>query len=144
MLERNSEIIQLNYPWKLREAERLSRATQLTCIRTRSRTLDGTTYSLPQSLNCSLQIAKSVSSVTVRIFVTQWTAAHQASLAITNSQSLLKLMSIELVMPSKHLILCRPLFLPPSIFPVSGSYQMSRFFTSGGQSIGASASISVL
>ena len=48
---------------------------------------------------------------------TSWTAAHQASLSITNSQSLLKLMSMELVMPSNHLILCCPLFLPPSIFP---------------------------
>ena len=46
-----------------------------------------------------------------------WTAAHQASLSITNSQSLLKLMSIELVMPSNHLILCHPLLLPPSIIP---------------------------
>ena len=46
-----------------------------------------------------------------------WTAARQASLSITNSQSLLKLMSIESVMPSNHLILCHPLLLPPSIFP---------------------------
>ena len=53
----------------------------------------------------------------VRLFVTPWTAAHQASLSITNSWSLLKLMSIELVMPSNHLILCCPLLLPPSIFP---------------------------
>ena len=52
----------------------------------------------------------------VRLFVTPWTTAHQASLCITNSQSLLKLMSIELVMPSNHLILCHPLLLP-SIFP---------------------------
>ena len=49
--------------------------------------------------------------------MTPWTAAHQTSLSITNSWSLLKFMSIELVMPSNHLILCRPLFLPPSIFP---------------------------
>ena len=49
--------------------------------------------------------------------VTPWTAARQASLSITNSQSLLKLMSIESVMPSNHLILCHPLLLPPSIFP---------------------------
>ena len=49
--------------------------------------------------------------------MTPWTAAHQASLSITNSQSLLKLMSIELVMPSNHLILYHPLFLLPSIFP---------------------------
>ena len=49
--------------------------------------------------------------------MTPWTAAHQASLSITNSQSIFKLMSIELVMPSNHLILCFPLLLPPSIFP---------------------------
>ena len=49
--------------------------------------------------------------------MTPWAAAHQASLSITNSQSLLKLMSIELVMPSNHLMLCHPLLLPPSIFP---------------------------
>ena len=49
--------------------------------------------------------------------MTPWTAAHQASLFITNSQSLLKLMSIESVMLSNHLILCRPLLLLPSIFP---------------------------
>ena len=49
--------------------------------------------------------------------MTPWTAAHKASLSITNSQSLPKLMSIELVMPSNHLILFRPLLLPPSIFP---------------------------
>ena len=48
---------------------------------------------------------------------TPWTAAHQASLSITNSRSLLKLMSIESVMPSNHLILCHPLLLPPSVFP---------------------------
>ena len=53
----------------------------------------------------------------VQLFVTPWTAACQASLSITNSQSLLKLMSIESVMPSNHLILCHPLLLPPSIFP---------------------------
>ncbi|KAB0340971.1 hypothetical protein FD755_024560 [Muntiacus reevesi] len=50
-------------------------------------------------------------------FVTPWTAARQASLSITNSQNLLKLMSIESEMPSNHLILCCPLLLPPSIFP---------------------------
>ena len=53
----------------------------------------------------------------VRLFVTPWTAACQASLSITSSQSLLKLMSIESVMPSNHLILCHPLLLLPSIFP---------------------------
>ena len=53
----------------------------------------------------------------VQLFVTPWTAACQAFLSITNSQSLLKLVSIESVMPSNHLILCRPLLLLPSIFP---------------------------
>ena len=53
----------------------------------------------------------------VQLLVTPWTAACQASLSITSSQSLLKLMSIESVMPSNHLIFCRPLFLLPSIFP---------------------------
>ena len=53
----------------------------------------------------------------VRLFATPWTAAHQASLSITNSRSSLKLMSIESVMPSNHLTLCHPLLLPPSIFP---------------------------
>ena len=52
----------------------------------------------------------------VQLFVTPWTSAHQASLSITNSWSLLKLMSIEVVMPSNHLILCHPLLLLPSIF----------------------------
>ena len=53
----------------------------------------------------------------VRLFPTPWTATRQASLSITNSQSLLKLMSIEWMMPSNHLILCRPLLLPPSVCP---------------------------
>ena len=53
----------------------------------------------------------------VQLFATPWTAAHQASLSIINSQSLLKLMSIESVMPSNHLIFCCPLLLLPSIFP---------------------------
>ena len=58
----------------------------------------------------------------VRLFAIPWTAAHQASLSITNSWSLLKLMSIESVMPSNHLILCRPLLLLPSIFPSIGVF----------------------
>ena len=53
----------------------------------------------------------------IRLFATPWTAALQAFLSITNSQSLLKLMSIDSVILSNHLILCRPLILPPSIFP---------------------------
>ena len=63
-------------------------------------------------------ISESVQSLScVWLFVIPWIAACQASLFITNSWSLLKLMSIESVMPSNHLILCRPLLLPPSIFP---------------------------
>ena len=62
-------------------------------------------FSSVQSLSC------------VQLFVTPWTTARQASLSITNSRSLLRLMSIELVMPSNHLILCHPLLLLPSIFP---------------------------
>ena len=54
----------------------------------------------------------------VQLFATPWTAARQASLSIINPQSLLRLMSIESVMPSNHLILCRPLLLLPSIFPI--------------------------
>ena len=75
-------------------------------------------------VNClmlTFRITQSVQSVQslshVQLFVTPWTVAHQASLSITNSRSLLKLMSIESVMPSNHLILCRPLLLSPSIFP---------------------------
>ena len=64
----------------------------------------------------SLQFS-SVQFSGVRLFATPWTAACQASLSITNSQCFLKLMSIKLVMPSNHLILCRPLLLLPSIFP---------------------------
>ena len=79
----------------------------------------------------------------VRLFVTPWTAAPRVSLPITNSRSLPKPMSIELVMSSNHLILCHPLLLLPS-FPVSGSFQMSQLFASGGQSIGVSASTSDL
>ena len=79
----------------------------------------------------------------VRLFATPEIAACQAFLSITNSWSLLKFMSIQLVMSSNHLILCRPLLLPPSIFPASGSFPMSHFFPSGGQSIGTSASASV-
>ena len=73
-----------------------------------------------------------------------WTAAHQASLSITNSWSLLKLMSIESVMPStisSSVVPCCSCLQP---FPASGSFPVSQFFMSGGQSIGVSASASVL
>ena len=63
---------------------------------------------------CFVQAVQSLSCV--RLFATPWTAARQASLSITNSQSLIKLIPIELVMPSNHLIFCHPLLLLPSIF----------------------------
>ena len=64
------------------------------------------------------QVFSSIQSLScVRLFVTPCTAAHQASLSVTNSLSSLKLMFIKLMMPSNHLILCHPLLLPPSIFP---------------------------
>ena len=74
---------------------------------------------------------------------TPWITAHQASLSNTNSQSSLKLMSIEAVIPSSHLILCRPLLLLPTNLPASGSFPISQLFAWGGQSIGVSASASV-
>ena len=80
----------------------------------------------------------------VQLFATPWVAARQASLSITNSRSLLKLISIESVMPSSHLILCHPLLLLPSIPPSIRSFPMSQLFAWGGQSIGVSASASVL
>ena len=80
----------------------------------------------------------------VWLFATPWTAACQAPLSSTISQSFLKLISIESMMPSNHLILCCPLSSCPESFPSSGSFQLSQLFASGGQSIGASASSSVL
>ena len=65
----------------------------------------------------SVQSPVAQSCPTLRLFATPWTATHQVSLSITSSRSLLKLMSIGLVMPSNHFILCRPLLLLPSVFP---------------------------
>ena len=93
-------------------------------------------------LICNKFVIQSLSCV--QLFETPWTAACQASLSITNSQSLLKLMSIESVMPSNHLILCFPLLLCLQSVPASGSFPMSQCFTSGGQRIGASSSASAL
>ena len=79
----------------------------------------------------------------VRLFVTPWTAARQASLSVSNYLSLLKLKSIESVMPSNHLLPVIPFSCLQS-FPASGSFLMSQFFASGGQNIGVLASASVL
>ena len=80
----------------------------------------------------------------VQLFATPWTAAHQASLSIIMSWSLLKHMSIELVMPSNHLILCCPLLLPPSIFPSIRVFSDESVLRIRWQSIGVSALASVL
>ena len=79
-----------------------------------------------------------------QLFSTPWTAAHQPSLSFTISQTLLKLMSMESVMPSNHFVLCHPLSACLQSFPASGSFPMSQLFASDGQSIGTSASASVL
>ena len=80
----------------------------------------------------------------VWLFSTPWTAARQASLSITNSQSSLKLMSIESVMPSNPLILCSPFLLPPSIFPSIRVFSSESVLHIRWPSIGVSASASVL
>ena len=80
----------------------------------------------------------------VWLFATPWITACQASLSITNSWSSLKLTSIELVIPSSHLILCHPLFLLPPIPPCIRVFSSESIFTWGGQSIGVSASTSFL
>ena len=78
------------------------------------------------------------------LFANPWITAHQASLSITNSWSSLRLMSIESVMPSSHLILCHPLLLLPQSLPASESFPMSQLFAWGGLSTGVSASASFL
>ena len=90
-------------------------------------------YNKDHSYSVQFSLAQSLSHV--QLFATPWTAAHQASLTITNSQSLLRLVSIESVMPSNHLVLCCPLFLCLQSFPASGPFPMSELFTSGGQSM---------
>ena len=80
----------------------------------------------------------------VRLFATPWTTARQDSLSITSSRSPPKPMSIESVMPSNHLIFCRPFSSYPQSFPASGSFQMSQLLAWDGQRIGVSASTSVL
>ena len=91
---------------------------------------------------CPFSSVQSLSHV--RLFVTQWTAARQPSLSTINFQSLLKLMSIDSVMPSNRLILCCPFSFHPQSFLISGSFPISQFFASSSQSIEISASASVL
>ena len=89
-------------------------------------------FSSVQSLSC------------VQLFATPWIAARQVSLSIINSWSSLTLTSIESVMPSSHLILCRPLLLLPPTLPASPSFPMSQLFAWGGQSTGVWALASFL
>ena len=86
-----------------------------------------------------LAVVQSLSHV--QLFLAPWTAACQVPVSFTISQSFLKLMFIESVMPSNHLILCRPFSSCPQSFPASGSFPMSQLFASGSQSVGVSASV---
>ena len=95
-------------------------------------------------INIHLQFSSVQSLSRVRLFATPWIAARQAFLSITNSRSSLKLTSIESVMPSSHLILCRPLLLLPPIPPSIRVFSNSQLFAWGGRSIGVSALASVL
>ena len=94
-----------------------------------------------EDLNSQFSSVQSLSRV--QLFVTPWTATHQASLSVTNSWSLLKPMSIESVMPSSHLTSVVPCSSYLQSFPASGSFPVSQLFASGGQSIGVLASESV-
>ena len=91
---------------------------------------------------CSVQFSSVTQSCPT--LVTPWTAAHQASLSITKSQSLLKLIFIESVMPSNHLTLCHPLLFPPSIFPRIRVFSYESIICIMWTSIGVSVSASVL
>ena len=97
------------------------------------------TFNLILIFRCYCSVTKSYPTL-----LTPWTAACQVSLSFTISWSLLKFMSTESVMPSNHHILCCSLLLLPPILPSIRVFPMSRLFASGGQSIGASASASVL
>ena len=96
--------------FKYQELKYIKKNSNKTCIRTPNK--EGMVKCREECSSASVQLLSHV-----WLFVTPWTAAGQASLSITNSGSLLKLLSIELVMPPNHLILCLPLLLLPSIFP---------------------------
>ena len=106
---------------------------------------DSLPLSVPGKPYLTYQFSSVQSLSRVRLFATPWIAAHQASLSITDSQSIFKLMSIESVMSSSHVILSViPYSSCPQSFPASGSFPVSQLFKGGGQSIGVSASASVL
>ena len=100
---------------------------------------------LPLDTEMQCSSVQSVHSLShVQLFVTPWTTAHQACLSIINSWNLLKLMSIESMMPSSHLSSVIPFSSCPQTLPASRSFPMSQLFPWGGQSTGVSASASVL
>ena len=119
---------------------RISLSSNLFCLKTQT----WTNNDLENQCILHMKMIFSVQSLShVWLFENPWTVTCLASLSFANPQSLLKLVSIETVMPSNHLILCCPLLLLSSIFPASGSFPMSQFFAKGGQSIWASASATV-
>ena len=142
-----ANLIALSYLWYLTHVQkgRESKNKKLTYIYFISLMSTSFTFLLiyfVKSISILLSPLSSVQSLScVRLFATPWTASHQASLSITNSQSLLKLMSIESMMPCKHLILCHPFFSCLQAFPASGSFPMSQFFTSGHHIIKNKASL---
>ena len=101
-------------------------------------------YKLSKKIWQNLQFSSVQSLSRVQLFVTPWITARQASLSITNSQSSLKLTSIESVMPPSHLIFCLPFSSCPQSLPASESFPMCQLFASGGLSIGVSALASFL
>ena len=101
-------------------------------------------YFVSLGIKFNLMFSSVQSLSRVWLFATSWIAACQASLTITNSRSSLRLTSNESVMPSSHLILCRPLLLLPPIPPSIQSFPMSQLFAWGGQSTGVSALASFL
>ena len=99
----------------------------------------------PETITALLIGYQSVQSLSlIQLFTTPWTSVCQASLSITNSWGLLKLVSIEWVLPSNYLVLCHPILLLPSVFPSITVFSTESVLRSGGQSVGASASTSVL
>ena len=121
--------------WAMREAPSPSLEPNYFSTSIRQRLIQHPSFPGSTLLIYCCVLSQSVQSLShVQLFATPWTAAQQASMSITNSQSLLKRMPIELVMSSNHLILCHPLLLPPSIFPsiriffqwVSSSHQVAK------------------
>ena len=128
--------------WLLEGAEKKSRESLRLCLLSRYIS-ENLCLSFSYIMRVTyLFVVQSLSHVW--LFATPCTAACQSSLSFTISQSLLKVTSIELVMPSNHLIFCRLLLSCPQSFPKSRSFPMSQLFASSGQSIGVLASTSVL